>query len=62
MNIYGLGRIRTIPLDLEDGLGLSIFDLVSPDYGFLSNVTGKSVVGDIFFHSWHIFSLFLGTE
>lgn len=44
-------RLRPVRplLDPEDAVGASIFVLVSPDYGFPSDNTVESIVGEIHF-------------
>jgi hypothetical protein len=62
MNLSRLGPLRTIPLHLEDAVGVPVFLLVSPHPSYRSDYAVKPIVGDYFRPSLpHIFSVSVGT-
>jgi hypothetical protein len=60
MNSYGLGPTRTVPLDLEYAVGLSIFVLVSLDHDDNLNDTGQPIATDDIFPFLLCFSISFG--
>ena len=54
MNRQAVSPTRSVPLDLEDAIGVSISVLVSPPPQCPTDDTGEPVVVEDLFHSCHM--------